>query len=131
MSATTAILAGRRAAENLMLDTCTIRAAGPVTTDDLTGTTSSTSAVTYSGKCKIQQATAMGQRVDAGEGSTVLLRLEIHLPVVGSENVARGQVVTVDSSVNDQSLVGRTFRIHDEAYKSFATARRLGVEEVT
>jgi hypothetical protein len=131
MTAQTAVLRGRQAAEALMLDACTVTADGPVTTDDLTGATSGTPATTYSGKCKVQQSAAMGQRVDVGEGSIVLLRLDVHLPVGGSESVRRGQLVTITAAANDTSLVGRTFRVHDEAYKSFATARRLGVEEVT
>lgn len=131
MSATTAVLAGRRRAEALMVDTCTVTRAGSGTTDDLTGEVTSTPTTVYAGRCKVQQAAAMGQRVDAGEASTVLLRLEVHLPVAGSEDVRRGDLVTITASANDPALMGKTFRVHDQAAKSFATARRLGVEEVT
>lgn len=131
MSAQTALARGRVAAESLMVDACAVTRAGSSTTDDLTGAVTSTPATQYSGKCKVQQSQALGQRVDAGEASTVLLRLEVHLPVTGSQAVRRGDLVTVTSSVNDPDLVGKVFRIHDDHHKSFATARRLGVEEVT
>lgn len=123
----------RRAAEALMADTVTVTRPGAGSTDDLTGEVTGGTTTVYSGKAKIQQsaAGAMGQRVDAGELSTILLRLEVHLPVVGSEGVARGDVVTVTAAANDAALVGRTFIVHDLAFKTFATARRLGVEEAT
>ena len=131
LSAQTALARGRAAAQALMIDAVTVTRPGTGTTDDLTGAVTNTPTTIYTGSAKIQQAAAMGQRVDAGETSTILLRLEVHLPVVGSEQVRRGDLVTVTASVNDATLVGRKFRVHDEQYKSFATARRLGVEEVT
>lgn len=121
----------RRAAEALMVDAVSVSRGGGGTVDDLTGAVTGGGTSIYTGKAKIQQATAMGQRVDAGEVSTVLLRLEVHLPVVGSEGVARGDVVTVTAAAHDAALVGRTFIVHDLAFKTFATARRLGVEEAT
>jgi hypothetical protein len=121
----------RRAAEALMVDAVSVSRRGGGTVDDLTGAVTGGTTSIYAGKAKIQQATAMGQRVDAGEVSTVLLRLEVHLPIVGSEQVARGDVVTVTAATHDTALVGRTFVVHDLAFKTFATARRLGVEEAT
>lgn len=131
MSAVAATLAGRQLAESLMLDTCTVTAAGTNVTDDMTGEVTNTTTTVYSGKCKVQQAAPVGQRVDAGQVSTILVGLSVHLPIVGSENVGRGHIVTITSAVLDTSLVGRTFEVHDLALKSFATARRLGCQEVT
>lgn len=121
----------RRAAEALMVDQVSVSRGGGGTVDDLTGAVTGGATAIYTGRAKIQQSTAMGQRVDAGEVSTVLLRLEVHLPIAGSEQVARGDVVTVTAAAHDTALVGRTFIVHDLAFKTFATARRLGVEEAT
>lgn len=131
MSVEFALAAGRRAAERLMVDACTIMRAGTSTTDDLTGEVTDTPSTVYSGRCKVQQAAAMGQRVDAGEGSALLMRREVHLPIVGSEAVRRGDRITITVAVNDSAAEGRPFIVRDEFTKSYATARRLGVEEVT
>jgi hypothetical protein len=124
---------GRRLAESLMLDTCTIRRPGHAdTTDDLTGQITRTATTVYSGKCKVQQSTrGMGHRHDVGEEPVLLLRLELHLPVVGSEGLAEGDQVTITTAVHDTDLAGRVFVVHDLEHKSFATARRLMVTEVT
>jgi hypothetical protein len=118
MTAQTAVLRGRAAAEALMVDACTVTTDGAVTTDDLTGATSTALTTVYSGKCKIQQSTALGRRVDAGETDTMLLRLEVHLPVVGSEQVVRGALVTITAATLDAALVGRRFRIRDDFHKT-------------
>lgn len=121
----------RRAAEALMVDACTVTTAGSGATDDLTGEVTGGTTTLYAGRCKVQQAAALGQRADVGELSTVLLRLEVHLPIAGTEAVTRGAVVTITAAAHDSALVGRTFQVHDLSFKTFATARRLGVEEVT
>lgn len=133
MELTGLLASGRAAAEALMVDACTVTTAGTGTTDDLTGEVTGGTTTLYTGKCKVQQSGrgAQGQRTDAGELSSVLLRLEVHLPVVGTESVTRGAIVTVTAAANDTALVGRTFQVHDLSFKSYATARRLGVEEVT
>jgi hypothetical protein len=127
------LASGRAAAEALMQDACVITAAGTGTTDDLTGEVTGGTTTIYTGKCKVQQSGrgSQGQRTDSGQLSTILLRLEVHVPVAGTEAVTRGAVVTITAAANDSALVGRTFAVHDLSFKSFATARRLGVEEVT
>lgn len=131
MSAHSVLARGRAAAEALMTDTCTVTAVTGQTTDPETGVVTTTTTTVYTGKCKIQQATAMGQRVRVGEISEILSRVQVHLPVVGSEAVRQGHLVTVTASATDVALVGRVYRIHDEAAKTYATARRFGVEEET
>lgn len=131
MSRESVLARGRAAAEAGMADSCTIRRTTGVATDDQTGAVVPTQTTVYTGKCRIQQTVAMGRRFEAGEASVVVLHLELQLPVVGSEAVARGDIVTVDAAVNDASLVGRTFRIRDLHHKSEATARRMTCEEVT
>jgi hypothetical protein len=133
MSATSAIARGRIAAERLMVDACTIVDTSGSTTDDLTGVVTPTTATVYTGPCKVQTTGggAMGRRYDVAEVSLVVLRLELHLPMATSTAVRRGNTVTLTTSQLDAALVGRTFKVHDEMHKSFATARRFLLEEVT
>ena len=131
MSRASLLARGRAAALAGMIDACQITRVTGATTDDLTGAVIPTSAVIYAGACRIQQTVAMGQRTDAAEATAIVLRLELQLPVVGSESVGRGDQVTLTASVNDPALVGRTFKIRDLHHKSEATARRMTLEEVT
>lgn len=133
MSAASALARGRSAANALMVDACVIEVRTGQTTDDLTGAVTATYSAIYTGPCKVQTSGsgALGDRTDAGEVARDVLRMELHLPVVGSESVVRGARVTVTASVLDAALVGRTFLVRDLAHKSFLSARRLQVEEVT
>jgi hypothetical protein len=130
MSRATVLAAGRRAAEAGMTDTCTItRRTG--TTDPVTGVPSTSDTPLYDGVCRVQAARAEAQRQDIGEDHELLLRLEIQLPVAGTEGLQVGDIVTITAAVNDADLTGRVFRIRDLAHKSEATARRVQVIEVT
>lgn len=133
MTAASVLARGRAAAEALMVDACTIADTTSLITDDLTGQVVATRAPVYTGKCKVQTSGsgALGDRTDVGEVALVVLRLELHLPVLGSENVHRGGLVTITASVTDAALVGRTFRVRDLTHKTWLTARRLQIEEVT
>jgi Family of unknown function (DUF6093) len=122
--------AGRRQAEALMLDSCTIRPVLDNVTDPVTGVvTPSYGPVSYTGKCKIQAEAPVRSNPAAGEHVWVLGRTAIHLPVVGSGDVASNQLVVITASV-DPSNVGRQFRVHSGDRKSLQTAFRLLVEEV-
>jgi hypothetical protein len=129
MSAVTATLAGRRAAEALMVDACTITTPGSPATNDTTGVVTNTPTTKYTGRCKLQRPSGDGRR-EVAEASVVVAPLELHLPVVGSEGLAEGDVVTVTASALDADLVGRVFRIAGPARASLKTARRLQVTEV-
>lgn len=131
MSAASVLARGRAAAEALMVDACTIQHQTGTTTDRLTGRTSPVYATVYTGACRVQQAVALGSRVEAGEVEPVLLRLEVQLPVVGTEGIERGDLVTITASVHDADLVGRVFRVRDVHHKTHATARRIQAEETT
>jgi len=130
MSRTTALARGRAMAEQSMADTCVIRRRTGETTDDLTGAVTPTYSVVYSGKCRIQQRID-GQRVEAGEASTVVQRRELQLPVATSTGVLHGDEATITACVNDPALAGRMFVLRDEHSKSEATARRMTCEEPT
>jgi hypothetical protein len=131
MSATTATLRGRVAAEANMLDTCTVRRKTGESVNDTTGVVTPTYSVVYSGKCKLQRSPVAGdQRRTVGEASVVVAAVSLHLPIVGSEAVATEDVATIDTAALDAALPGKVFRISGPADGSFKTARRLPVIEV-
>ncbi len=125
----------REFAEEGMVDACTIRrrnAPGDVTDPD-TGqiTQAYVSPDPYTGKCRVQQQQAQAQQQDAGEDYTLLLRLEVQLPVVGSEGLQVGDEVTITAAAHDADLVGRVFLIRDLFHKTDASSRRVSVTERT
>ncbi|HEX2551113.1 MAG TPA: DUF6093 family protein [Nocardioidaceae bacterium] len=129
MSATSALLRGRVAAEALMLDTCTIRRVASSTSDPDTGVKTPTYTTVYSGKCKVQQRSTAANPTDVGEAELLASQLELHIPV-SATGVRADDVATIDTSVLDPDLAGQVFTIRGEAHKSYATARRLTVEEL-
>lgn len=133
MSVASVLALGRSRVRTLMVDTCTIRRPVSVTTDDLSGVVTTNYSTVYTGPCRVQMSGtgAMGQRTDVGEASVVVLRAELQLPVTTSTGVRRGDEMTLSTSTNDPDLLGRTWRIHDLAHKTHATARRLQIEEVS
>ncbi|MEU4399777.1 DUF6093 family protein [Micromonospora orduensis] len=130
MSAAAVLVRGRAAAEALMVDACVIRRDAGTTYDPDTGYPTESTSEVYVGKCRVQQQSASAGDRDVGEAALLLLRLEVQLPmsVVG---VRVDDVVEVTASVHDPDLPGRRFRVRELAHKTHATARRLGVEEVT
>lgn len=132
MSRASALARGRLAAELSMQDACTIRRVTGEATDDFSGEIVKTYDDLYAGKCRIQQATqGQADRQDVGEDSLLLLRLEVQLPIVGSEGLEVGDEVTITAAANDADLIGRVMLIHDLAHKSEATARRVQCTERT
>lgn len=129
MSLTTILAHGRAAANNRMMDTCTVRHITGVVTDDLTGVVTPAKSVVYSGPCRFKMA-GDGSPTEGGEVTVAVLSMELHLPITGSETVVHGDEVTCDSALNDTALVGRTFRVSSKQIKSEATARRISIEEV-
>lgn len=136
MSASSITLRGRAAAERDMLDACTVkRLTGSVADPEL-----ATIAPTYStiyptsgvGKCKVQQAAPATGPTVVGEAEVFLGQLQLHLPVTdATAAVAPGDLVTITTCVLDASLVGKTFKLRGPAHKSFATARRFPMVEVS
>jgi hypothetical protein len=124
------IVAARRAAERLMVDACTVRRVTGEATDPDTGSVAPTYDQIYTGKCKVQAQGVISRVHTAGEHQFVVQHNRIDLPA-GSAAVIVGDVVDVTASVNDPALVGRRFRVIELLHKSFASAQRLGVEEVT
>lgn len=122
---------GRRQAEAIMSDTCTIRPITGHTTDpDTAVVTPILGAAVYTGKCKLQSQRPFPSTPDAGEHLYTVGPLYLHLPIVGSEQVATGQEVVITASV-DPANIGRIFRVKSGDRKSYGTAFRPLVEEVS
>lgn len=129
MSALAATLAGRRAAERNMVDTCTIRRQTSETRSNTGEVTPIYSTTVYEGKCRLQLRGPTGQSPNVGEQRVDILVGELQLPisVVGLAVDDRVDIVTS----LDPDLAGRVFRVADLMHKTHATARRIPVEEVT
>jgi hypothetical protein len=130
MSATSAVLAGRRAAERNMADACTITRVTGDTTDLQTAAVDKTTATIYSGKCRVQQTRGISRPTTVAEVYVFQTRYELQLPVATSPDIQINDVVTVTAAALDADLVGRTYWVRELANKTHATARRLGIEEV-
>lgn len=115
-----------------MVDTCTVQPITGETTDPVTGVvTPAYGAAVYTGKCKIQnQRLRYPSEPVAGEHMWTVTPTEIHLPIGGTASVATGHRVSITASA-DPDNVGRTFRVRTSDRKTFGTALRLLVEEVS
>lgn len=135
MSRASVLARGRRQAEAGMVDTCTIERIIGVTTDPDTGQTTDVMAdePVYVGRCRLREITAaMAREANPAPSVHQAMRYRVlQLPVVGSEGIEAGDVVTLTTCVNDPDMVGRTLVVRDQSGSSEQTARRLGVEELT
>lgn len=136
MSLESALAAGRAAAEDQMVDTCTITrpGEGKGPWNDETGQYDpSPPVVVYSGPCRVQvPGEVAGPRAAlAGEREWTLQSVVVMLPVAGSQSVRVGNTVHMDTGVHDPALLGREFAVRALHHKSHATARRLRCEEPT
>lgn len=129
MSAAGATLAGRRAAEGLMTDACTVtRGGGERTFDPATGRYVTTpGGPVYTGRCRVKPRDNADQVVEAGGQNVSLFAYVVSVPV---SDVAFevDDLVTVTSSVLDPALPGLVLRVRQVNVGSQITARRLGCE---
>jgi hypothetical protein len=124
------IAQARLRAEALMVDTCTVtRQTGKVYNQTTKGY-DPTYATQYSGKCKVQTSVLVIRDESAGDTEHGVEQWEVHLPVVGSETVQRGDLVTVTAATYDTALAGRLFAVTGPHVASMKSARRLPVEAV-
>lgn len=133
LRAVTAVHRGRRLAETLMVDSCTITGpstrTGPV--DPETGLRELVPGPQrYAGKCKVQTYEAHESTPQSGEHYYTVQRYYVHVPV-GAGPVFVNDEVSVDSLVLDPSTAVRKFRVAGLLHKSHATAQRLLVDEIT
>lgn len=131
MDRSTLLARGRTAALIGMRDACTITRAGTRVTDPVSGDVTEPVTTLYTGQCRVQQHQATANQQDVGEDNLLLLRLEVQLPVDGTEGLEVGDLITVTTAVNDADLIGRKFAIHDLAHASEKTSRRVQCIERT
>jgi hypothetical protein len=125
-----AVAAGRRAAEALMVDACTItHGTGGSVQDETTGQVTRTTSTVYTGPCRVQLPQAQPRTADVAERTATLQRAIISLPVATSAGVRVGAMVTITAAALDGDLVARRFRVVGLHHKTYATARRLECEE--
>ena len=107
------------------------RSSGRPTQDPETGSESEAFDDVFTSKAKIQARNLVAQTAEAGGRTSVTVRLELHLPT-SAPDVQVGDVweVTALGSLSDLQLLGRKFRVTAPVAKSYATARRLEVEEI-
>jgi len=128
VTALTATLKGRAAAERLMTDACVIKHKTGETTG-AGGVVTPAWSTLYTGKCRVQSNAITRQGADVGEAFVIVERHEVQLPmsVLG---LLEGDQITVTAS-GDADLVGRVFTVRDVLRKTHLTARRVTVLEVT
>jgi len=129
MSASSATLAGRRGAEALMVDACTItRGTSSQTFDPATGEYVTTPGETvYTGPCRVRPAGTSDRVVDAGGQAVSLFPFVASVPIT-AVRFAVDDLVTVTASALDPALVGTVLRVAQVAAGTHLTARRLGAE---
>jgi hypothetical protein len=129
MTAIDAVLRGRKAAEALMLDQCTITRPGEVVTDPNTGDVTNTSTEVYAGKCKVQSKDSATANPEAGEHQFTVVSRQVHIPA-NAADVRDGDVVTLTASALNAFTVGKQYRVAGFTPDTFDTAFRLPVKEV-
>ena len=128
MSAADALLAGRRAAEALMVDECRITAPGDTVTDYQTGNVTTERTLVYEGKCKVQSRAAAITSAEAGEASFTVVSREVHIPANAAE-IRDGYEVEITGSLLNSFTVGKVYRVEGFTPDTFDTAFRLPVKE--
>lgn len=129
MSAEAAVLAGRREAESLMIDACTITRPGEVVTDPETGNVTTSTVEVYAGKCKVQSKDSATATPDAAGASFTVVSRQVHVPANAAE-VKDGDVVTITASLLNSFTVGKQYRVEGFTPDTFDTAARLPVKEI-
>lgn len=131
MSIPSALATGRRLADSMMVDACTItRTTGAGAQSETTGRITPTTSTVYTGPCQVRMPQNAAETPEVGNRTATVQQAIVKVPVAVVE-VAIGDVVTVVSSAHDAELVGRTFRVGALHHKTFSTARKLVVDEIT
>lgn len=129
MTATSATLAGRAAAEALMADSCVITAANATQVyDEATDTyITPAGAVRYSGACRVKPRDNSDRQVEAGAETVSLWPYVVSVPM-SVTTVENDDVITITACPLDPSLVGVVLRVRQVLAGSHLTARRLSCE---
>lgn len=132
MSRASVLARGRAFAEGGFVDTCLIqRPAGPPATNPSDGTVTKPMATVYSGRCRFQQAAApWAGPATVGQAGIGLSAQEVQLPVVGSEDIRKDDIVICTSCVHDADLVEKRFTVQGTHHATHKTTRRIPVQEI-
>jgi len=130
MSAADAVLAGRQAAEALMVDTCRITSGGEPVTDPDTGEVTNARTTVYEGKCKVQSKDSATSTPEAGGATFTVVSRQVHIPANAAE-IHDGYEVEVTGSLLNSFTVGKVYRVEGFTPDTFDTAFRLPVKEIT
>lgn len=127
MTAASATLAGRAAAEALMVDACTITRGGGSMTLDANGEyVAPPGASVYSGPCRLKPG-GTDVVVDVPGQSVSLYPYTVAVPVDATA-YALDDTVTITACALDPAAVGLVLRVRHVAVGSHLSARRLGCE---
>jgi len=113
-----------------MIDACTVTRPGESVTDPDTGEVTPSSTPVYSGPCKVQQTISQASNPTAGNHAFTVQDSRVDFPVSAGP-LAVDDVVTITASELDPQLVGSVLKIEELFHKSYATAQRTRVSEVT
>lgn len=126
-----ALARGRRAAEALMADACTITRTTSTSTNRDTAQVSRTASVVYAGPCRFQDPQQpLPTPTTAGGAGVLVSTPQLQLPVAVTD-VRATDLVTCTASALDPGLVGRTWRARPAPRKTHATKFLVGLVEVT
>ncbi|KQR02485.1 hypothetical protein ASF72_10650 [Arthrobacter sp. Leaf141] len=113
-----------------MIDRCTVHRPGAKTTDPANGKVTRAMDEIYVGRCEFQQTVAQSTESEAGEHEFTAQDTVWKTPV-GAGPFKINDVVKVTAAPEDPQLIGRTFRVTELFNKTYATAQRSRVEELT
>lgn len=117
-------------AEAMMVDSCIIDRPGEAVTDPETGAVAPSHTPVYSGRCKVQQTQAQAASPEVAGAVFTVQSARVDLPV-GAGPIETGDRVRITGARFDPALVGNVFRVRELFKKSWPTAQRIPVEELT
>lgn len=112
-----------------MTDTVAVKFQSGTTPDPVTGSDVPAYTTRFTSKCKVQARDLAARTEEVGGRSATTVTVELHLPV-SAPAVEVGDLCEITAALSDSQMVGRVFRVVAPVAKSFATARRVDVEEV-
>jgi hypothetical protein len=137
MSRASVLARGRAAAEAGMVDTCLVERQTSSVVDRVTGVTTPVYDQVYptsgaAGPCRLQENQGFARDTKPAPDQNQFARYRVlQLPVESSLDIRVGDFVTIVSCVNDPDMVGVRCVVRDQSGKSEATARRVGIEQIT
>lgn len=128
MSVATVVKQAQKAAEKLMVDTCTVERFDPDNIDPLTG--EALRVVVYEGKCRVQVTSAQASTGESIGYTYTQQDYQLHLPA-SVESPEVGDVVTLASTPGKPSRAGKQFRVEALFEKTFQSAQRIKITATT